>query len=701
MATAVPIRLEGVQEDVEELVRTLGYESGGAARRSPQLVLIGADTAGDALLDRIRLLRSEHPEIPILILGGAVAPSICIRAAQCGATDWVETPADAQRVGSALRDNLLRQRLRSEGFGLVKTLERRGEHVAASRNELNRRVHELAQELADKNEALRDAHSQLHARVSQLGMLYRIGRDLSFERNWDSALSSLLERLAVFLEANGLALLLYSRNGTRLAPRSAHGLDPTRLVHACELLLGRAQTLEAEATIFALDALDDEGAIASCAKRDAAWSETILPLRHRDQPLGHVLLMKRYENRAQFEHDRFFLITVQSILAEEVASAQAVNELRAVQRFHRRILDHVDNAVLSLDGDGIIRFANQKARELLGRDEEGYPPGSLLLVGAERMKLSEWIAELEPGTHRVSEGWICSTDIPEGVPVSLWASLLPSEVPGDQPVLVLAEDLRQRRALEAERRRAARQNELLIMAAEWAHDVRTPLTGILHNAELLADSVELSGGQRRHFDVIQGEVTRINELVSNFLDFARPARLKLSPTDVPRLVGEVAALLEGAARERGGRIEWSPRARALGSPLLDRDQLKQALLNLLTNALDASPPGRPVRLRLSKLSSVPEEIAVHSAHGALSLEIVDEGPGVPPENQDRLFIPFFTTKPTGSGLGLAICDKIARAHQGYLRYERRGKTTVFQLVLPILTREGAGMNRVSQDEARG
>jgi signal transduction histidine kinase len=125
------------------------------------------------------------------------------------------------------------------------------------------------------------------------------------------------------------------------------------------------------------------------------------------------------------------------------------------------------------------------------------------------------------------------------------------------------------------------------------------------------------------------------------------------------------------------------------STSFDRDALQQVLLNLITNAMDASPAPGKVSLRLRRLVGAPEGYLGPPCSGSFAIEVEDRGPGVPSEHLDRLFVPFFTTKPKGSGLGLAISDKIARAHHGNLRYERNGRATVFRLVLPILAGEAA------------
>jgi len=701
VSAPIPIRLEGVQPGLASLIRSLGYEPVEDSKSAAILVL-GSEVTNEPLAERIRALRADAPAGPLLIVGPSWEAREVVASVRAGADDWLAPPINAERLGAALEALRERHQVRAQSRELVSHLESQGKDVAAERAHMHARVRELAHALQRKNEELTAAHGELRSRIDQLGMLYRIGRVLSFERNWDQALATLMEKLCDFLDAEGVALLLYSQQGQRLATRSASRLTPEHLREVGDLLQSGERQWEADATLIALGTAAAD-APRPCAERDRPWNETILPLRHRDTPLGHLLLAKPYRDSDEFERDRFFLVTLQSILAEEVAAAQAMGELRALQRFQERMLDHVDSAVLSLDAEGAIRYANRTARRLLPGDQL-HAAARQVVVGAERLPLGEWIAELEGGAHRVSEGWVRSDDGGDAVPVSLWACALPGEFPGDQPVLVLAEDLRERHALEVERRRAARQDELLIMAAEWAHDVRTPLTGILHSSELLLDSLPARATSRRHFDVIRNEVRRINDLVSNFLDFARPARLKRIRCDMLELCEASAQLLRRVAERKRIELVVDAGDEELPEALLDGDQLKQVVLNLITNAIDAAPDGSHVTIGLESRS--PTADASNPAleeFGCIVLTVSDEGPGVPEENIDRLFVPFFTTKPEGSGLGLAICDKIARAHHGHLRYQRMRRQTQFELVLPILERAGATTSVAgpAQREARG
>jgi len=151
-----------------------------------------------------------------------------------------------------------------------------------------------------------------------------------------------------------------------------------------------------------------------------------------------------------------------------------------------------------------------------------------------------------------------------------------------------------------------------------------------------------------------------------------------------QLFGEIVDLMEGPARDRGCALVLRRAAGPAPEVSIDLAQMKQVLLNLVTNALDASPASGTVTVRVGVEDAPADDGTMPLGPHVAALEVVDEGAGVAPEHLDRLFIPFFTTKPHGSGLGLAICDKVVRAHDGLLRYLRRDGRTVMRTVLPLV-----------------
>jgi two-component system, NtrC family, sensor kinase len=237
-----------------------------------------------------------------------------------------------------------------------------------------------------------------------------------------------------------------------------------------------------------------------------------------------------------------------------------------------------------------------------------------------------------------------------------------------------AELVSQRTALlRAERLAAVGQ-----MAAQVSHEVRNPLSSIGLNAELMAD--ELAAARfddparaeeaRVLLQAIAAEVDRLTEITEEYLRFARMPRPTLEAEDVNAVVRDVLAFIGGEMRAAGIAVDTDLEA-DLPLALSDEGQLRQALLNLLRNAREALA-GRPGQVR----------VTTRAEEGRVSITVADDGPGIPPEDRERIFDPFVSTKEGGTGLGLPLIQQIMTEHGGSVSCESEvGRGTTFRLCL--------------------
>ena len=229
------------------------------------------------------------------------------------------------------------------------------------------------------------------------------------------------------------------------------------------------------------------------------------------------------------------------------------------------------------------------------------------------------------------------------------------------------------RMLEAEMERRESLSALGNMAAAVAHEIRNPLNAVSMGLQRLRVEFSPAEGEeyRRLLELVQGEVRRLNTIVEEFLSLARPLSLKPEPIHVPDLVDEVVRLVEAEAEASGVRIE---RAVPTALPTLeaDRDRLKQVILNLALNAIQAMPRGGALTLSAAVTD------------GGVALTVTDSGAGIPPELMPRVFDPYVTTKTKGLGLGLTIARRIVEAHGGSVTVESQpGRGTCFRVTLPL------------------
>jgi signal transduction histidine kinase len=249
--------------------------------------------------------------------------------------------------------------------------------------------------------------------------------------------------------------------------------------------------------------------------------------------------------------------------------------------------------------------------------------------------------------------------------------------------------------LEQEVQQAQKLATVGMLAAEVAHEIGTPLNIISGRAEVLERVVPRDQHEHRHLDVILKQTERISGIIRALLDYTRPRRPNLRPEGIVPILGRVADLLLERSRRRKVRIELDL---PIGLPQvqIDPDHLQQLFLNLLLNALDASPPGETVRVTAGPDPILPADgragILRGKANGpCLAIHVVDGGKGLTAEQLDHVFEPFFSTKGhgLGTGLGLPIVEEIVRAHRGeveMLSIPGRGTEVIVRLPL---TGEGA------------
>ena len=230
------------------------------------------------------------------------------------------------------------------------------------------------------------------------------------------------------------------------------------------------------------------------------------------------------------------------------------------------------------------------------------------------------------------------------------------------------------RKTEAQLIRSEKLAALGQLAAGIAHEIRNPLTSINILIHSLTENLPSGNTHREDLKVIEEEILRINEIVDQFLRFAKPASPLFEKTDLIPIFEEILQLLRPQIER--GKITVKKELEPLPLITVDKEQIKQVILNLLMNAIQAMPAGGELSTngRFSKDGYWVE------------LTIQDSGLGIPPEDMDKLFNPFFSTKEGGIGLGLSIAHRIIDQHHGKIEVESNpGKGTLFTISLPVFT----------------
>ena len=333
----------------------------------------------------------------------------------------------------------------------------------------------------------------------------------------------------------------------------------------------------------------------------------------------------------------------------------------------------LQNAVILLGVDGAVAFANAAAERLFGQALAGRPLGAALpsthaLVGI--------AGDLVDGTTAPRHQTI-TLPAPTGESREWVASAYPLRT-GAQPAggLLVLRDLEPARAVESLVSYSQKLAALGRLTSGVTHEVKNPLNAMRIHLELLRARLAQTGSPpspeiAENLDVIAHEIQRLDRVVQGFLRFVRPQDLRLAPVDVNAVLSDVARLARPEAARVGVEVVLDL-GRGLPPVTADAELIAQASGNLVSNAVQAMAGGGTLVIASRR-----------SAPGGVEIRVADQGVGVPPENLDKIFRLYFTTKPGGSGIGLAMVYRIVQMHDGRIDVESTvGKGTTVTLTLP-------------------
>lgn len=342
--------------------------------------------------------------------------------------------------------------------------------------------------------------------------------------------------------------------------------------------------------------------------------------------------------------------------------ARGLSRLRA---FHESIVNSISSGVFTTDEKGRITSLNPAAQEATGYSFEQ-------VRGRLWTEVFNW--------HPVQGGEEIDAGVPahqrfeveckraDGARLVLGMTLAPLQEQGEQTGLVgVFKDLTQLRELEEEMRRKEWLATLGEISAGMAHEIRNPLGALTGAMQMLRKDLPADETSRRLMDIAVREATRLDAIITAFLQYARPPALQLKEVDVNKLVAEIVDLITHEARARKGIVVVTSFSEEALTVQVDPDQMKQVCWNLAVNAFDAMPRGGQLTIATGR-----RQVDL-SGRKADIVEIAfrDSGVGIPKEHLEKIFMPFFTTKRHGSGLGLAAVHRIVDLHGGWIKVDSR------------------------------
>jgi two-component system sensor histidine kinase PilS (NtrC family) len=354
---------------------------------------------------------------------------------------------------------------------------------------------------------------------------------------------------------------------------------------------------------------------------------------------------------------------------------QGLNRLRA---FHENIVHSISSGVFTTDERGCITSFNPAAQEATGYSTEQV-----------RGRLWREVFNGHPAQQKEDESMLDRSanrrfDVEckraDGNRLILGMTLAPLQAQGAETGLVgVFKDLTQIRDLEDEMRRKEWLASLGEMSAGMAHEIRNPLGALAGAMQMLRKDLQADETSRRLMDIAIREATRLDDIITEFLQYARPPALDLKEADLNKVLAETLDLVQHEARTRTKVTIETVLAEGALPGQVDQDQMKQVFWNLAVNAFDAMPRGGQLTVTTGGRKV---DVAGRKAD-VIEISFHDTGEGIPRKNLDKIFLPFFTTKTHGSGLGLAAVHRIVDLHGGWIKVEsEENQGTRFVVCVP-------------------
>lgn len=539
------------------------------------------------------------------------------------------------------------------------------------------------------------ASEKLHS----LALLRDVGEALGTAPGMRRLLDSLGESVLADLEVDGYAFLLRDEEGG-LDLKASNGIEPATLSQVTAWLSSQdpASLAKADSTTIPLP----ESLGAGAAQGSKVYC---IPLQNRRRLFGVLAVTGRTGGGMISEGTPRLLRAVKAFVSESLANANLIEDLVELTSLIEGILRSMNSGLVAVDVRGIVTYFNAAAERILGlqaREVVGKDCANVLRLPRDE---SDLLRRALKGSGGEIETDVLRSDGKE-IPVSLHLSQIVKDDGSVGGALGIFSDLTETKRLQEQIHRKERLAYLGELSASVAHEIRNPLAGIGTCAEVLGNRLGDDREKTKFIDTILEEVSRLDRIIANLLQFARPGRPRLVRCDLRQCVDKALTLIEEQAREQGVeiRVAWPE---DIPEIFIDPDQVIQVLLNLCRNSLQAMESGGRLEFRAERVlrklarrrrgrraTDGPPKPGEEVTAEVVKLEVIDTGTGISEEQVPRLFDPFFTTKSKGTGLGLSISQSIIKEHGGdiYLR-SKEGEGTVVDVEIPVEKRLGERRRR--------
>lgn len=433
---------------------------------------------------------------------------------------------------------------------------------------------------------------------------------------------------------------------------------PKALKHYRDVLKGKSVRLELE--------------IKHAKKGKIPVELTAVPLRKCGKIIGAIGIVRDVSERKKIERK----LREYSLRLEKLVSSKS-EKLKEIEQQYSFLMEQAGDGVVVIQ-DGLIVFVNKKVEQLTN-----YPKDHFIGMPFTRAIAPEYVKLVKDRYQQRMKG----KNVPpiyeielitkdgEKIPVEINATRIIFQ--GKPADLVILRDLRERKRMQQQLLEVERLATMGRLATMIAHDLRNPLTSIRNASYFLKmklDKYSINGEMREMLDIINKEVDFASNTINNLLDFASPNKPNFKKVDVNQILEEVLFSMK-----IGENVKLVKKFARLPKIEADPYRLRRVFHNLITNATQAMPNGGKLTIETKKRKNFVE------------ISIKDTGVGIPNNNLEKIFKPFFTTKAKGIGMGLAACKKLIEEHNGKIEVKsREGSGTVFTVKLPLFQHQQNG-----------
>jgi PAS domain S-box-containing protein len=579
-------------------------------------------------------------------------------------------------------------------------LENLGQNFQQMGHQLEKHRYNLMASLSElraSKEEIEASNRRLEAQVEMLKTLHGMGRELSVSFDREKILHTVLsacvqglgfERAVVYLFDEVQRRLVCAKvlgfdgEVARLAREASYHVDrhdcfPVRVFHS-----GEPTMVRDVASDPALTDLDRR-----MAAESGTGSFSFAPIRVADRSVGVLGADYGTSARRISEEAMESLKIVANDAALALERARLMEAAVKERDFIESIFANMLSGVLVVDADGRVQSVNLKAEQVLDRAADelvGRPVDEAL---APYPALLEQFRKVSAGEELLPP--VLDIQTPAGRQIYLETSFScihrTASGTGNSATLLIFRDVTQRKKIEDHLRRSDRLVSLGTLAAGIAHEIRNPLTGISLLLDDLHDRMANRTDERLLMQSALEEIEKLEKIITELLEFAANPSSRLVTRDLNKVIDHTLFFVHKQMRRQ--KIELQRDTPDNLPPIrLDPEKMKQAVLNILLNAIRMLPDGGTIRIT----TRLHENLETLDGCRAVELCISDDGPGVHPDDIEYLFDPFFTRNPDGFGLGLAITHTIVEEHRGRITVENRpGGGACFRIYLPVEA-EGVG-----------